>query len=108
MKTGIIWTLGVLLSFSSFAKTQLIAISKKNEAKLIQKSIKRRLCSARRVVLAMQDLTHAVSDVLLIGKNVGKDILNRPFPGYALECHPTRVADAIQEQLKLIALLQQP
>jgi hypothetical protein len=55
----------------------------------------------------MQDLIHAVGDVLLVGQDMSQDILDGPFPRNALQSHTAGIANAIQEQFKLISFLQE-
>ena len=49
-------------------------------AKFIEKRIERVLCPAGHIRLAVQDLIHAVGNVLFVGKDMGKHVLDGPLP----------------------------
>jgi hypothetical protein len=50
-------------------------------AELIEERVQGVLCPAGDVWLVVQDLVHAVGNVLLVRPDVGEQILDGPFPG---------------------------
>ena len=53
------------------------------------------------------DLLDSVSDILLVGENMCKNILDGPGAGNALRRHVARETDPVKEQFKFIALALQ-
>lgn len=74
---------------------------------MIEEGVEGGLGPARDVRFAVQDLVHAVGDIQFVGKDVSEDVLDRPFPRYALQGHAARVADAVQGHLEPVAFAHQ-